>query len=282
MVRFGQRLSQAIATHGPLCVGIDPHPHLLEGWGLPDTVAGLRDFARIAIEGLDGHVAAVKPQTAFFERLGSSGLEVLEEVVEMCQKRSLLCIVDAKRGDIGSTMAGYADAFLKEGAPFAGDAVTLSPFLGPDSLGETVEFAQTNNRGVFLLALTSNPEGSTVQHAKTRTGSPVAKDVVSFAARFNEGLYPLGDVGIVVGVTMGEKARQLGIDLTQLHGPILAPGLGAQGGKVQDLPTVFGSALNQVIVNSSREILAWGPDPDQVARAARELSTRLGSLTHDP
>lgn len=203
MASFGDRLAAAMARRGPLCVGIDPHPALLESWGLADTAAGARDFARTTLEAVGGHVAAVKPQSAFFERHGSAGMAALEEVVHTCRERGVLCIVDAKRGDIGSTMAGYADAFLREGGPFAGDALTLSPYLGVGSLAAAVATARENSRGVFLLALTSNPEGAQVQHARTGAGRSVAAEVAAAAAEWNaDAAGTLGDVGLVVGATV--------------------------------------------------------------------------------
>lgn len=273
---FGARLAAAMAAHGPLCVGIDPHPSLLAAWGLPDTAAGLGHFTATVIEALTGRVAAVKPQAAFYERHGAAGMGVLEEAVERCRRAGLVCIIDAKRGDIGSTMAGYAQAYLTEGGPFAADALTISPYLGVGSLEETVRIAQDNARGVFLLALTSNPEGRQVQHARSG-GETVAAAVARFAAARNDGAHPLGDVGLVVGATVGDAVTQTDIDLPALNGPILAPGLGAQGARVEDLAATFGPALAQVLVNSSRDILRTGPDPQAISAAAEELSTRLGS-----
>ena len=279
MASFGDRLAAAMAKRGPLCVGIDPHPTLLESWQLPDTAAGARDFARITLEAVGGHVGAVKPQSAFFERHGSAGMAVLEEIVHTCKERGVLCIVDAKRGDIGSTMAGYADAFLREGGPFAGDALTLSPYLGVDSLAGAVATAQENARGVFLLALTSNPEGAQVQHARTSAERSVAAEVAAAAARWNaDTAGGLGDVGLVVGATVADAVRRTGVDLPGMRGPLLVPGIGAQGGQVADLADTFGAALPQVLVSTSREILGRGPDPQAMATAASELSTRLGLL----
>lgn len=278
MTRFGDRLAAAMGKHGPLCVGIDPHPALLESWHLPDSAAGVREFAQITLEALSGRVTAVKPQSAFFERHGSAGMTVLEEVVHTCRERGTLCIVDAKRGDIGSTMAGYADAFLREGGPFAGDALTLSPYLGVGSLAEAVSAAKDNSRGVFILALTSNPEGAQVQHARTSADRSVAAEIAAAAGQWNAGADGLGDVGLVVGATVADAARRTGVDLAGMRGPLLAPGIGAQGGKVADLADTFGAALPQVLVSSSREILGRGPDPQAMATAAAELSTTLALL----
>ncbi len=131
---FGDRLYAAMREHGPVCVGIDPHASLLAQWGLDEDANGVREFSLRVVEALGGRAAAFKPQAAFFERHGSRGVAVLEEVIAACREVGTLCIVDAKRGDIGSTMAGYAEAFLSDQSPLAGDAVTLSPYLGVGSL----------------------------------------------------------------------------------------------------------------------------------------------------
>src|SRR5690606_1075091 len=138
---FGTRLAAATAEHGPLCVGIDPHPRLLAAWGLPDDARGLREFALRVVEVLGGRVAAPKPQSALFERHGSAGVAVLEDVLAACRGTGTLSVLDVKRGDIGSTMAGYAEAYLADGAPLAADAVTLSPYLGLGSLAPAIELA---------------------------------------------------------------------------------------------------------------------------------------------
>ena len=182
---FGDRLYAAMRAYGPVCVGIDPHAGLLQEWGLDDNANGVREFSLRVIEALGGRVAAFKPQAAFFERHGSRGVAVLEEVIAACREVGTLCIVDAKRGDIGSTMDGYAQAFLSDSSPLAGDAVTLSPYLGVGSLTPTLELARQTGRGVFVLALTSNPEGASVQHARGEDGTSVAGRVVSQLADFN-------------------------------------------------------------------------------------------------
>jgi orotidine-5'-phosphate decarboxylase len=144
---FGERLRALTTSLGPLCVGIDPHPALLEQWGLPDSVAGLESFAETVVEALGDRVAVLKPQAAFFERYGSAGVAVLERVIAHSREAGALTIVDAKRGDIGSTMAAYAQAFLGEGSPLAGDAVTLSPYLGFESLRPALTLAAQTGRG---------------------------------------------------------------------------------------------------------------------------------------
>jgi len=242
-------------------VGIDPHAGLLQEWGLDDDANGVREFSLRVIEALGGRVAAFKPQAAFFERHGSRGVAVLEEVIAACREVGTLCIVDAKRGDIGSTMDGYAEAFLSDSSPLAGDAVTLSPYLGVGSLTPALELARQTGRGVFVLALTSNPEGASVQHARGEDGTSVAGQVVSQLADFNSQCdqQHLGPAGIVVGATVGDAVKRLGIDLASLNGAFLAPGVGAQGAGPAQVREVFAGAEDAVLASSSRAILRSGP-----------------------
>ncbi|TDE92498.1 orotidine-5'-phosphate decarboxylase [Occultella glacieicola] len=275
---FGTRLSQAMAARGPLCVGIDPHVGLLHRWDLPDDARGVREFSLRVVEAVAGQVAAVKPQSAFFERYGSAGMAALEETIAACRAAGLLCVVDAKRGDIGSTMDGYADAFLGKDSGFAGDAVTLSPYLGFETLRPAIEAALATGRGVFVLALTSNPEGAEVQHALV-DGVPVAAVIARHAAAANvaeiEAGAPLGSVGLVVGATIGSAARDLGVDLAAVRGPLLAPGVGAQGGGAAQIRDAFAGALGAVLPSSSRDILRAGPSVDDLRAAARAINAEL-------
>ncbi|WP_432523779.1 orotidine-5'-phosphate decarboxylase [Kineococcus sp. SYSU DK006] len=278
--RFGARLAAAVAAHGPLCAGIDPHPPLLAAWGLPDDAAGVERFGRTVVEALAGHVACVKPQAAFFERHGSRGVAALERVVADARAAGLLTIVDAKRGDIGSTMAAYADAFAGD-SPLAGDAVTVSPYLGFGSLRPVLDVAAAHGRGVFVLALTSNPEGAAVQHAAGADGRSVARAVAEAAAAENAGARPSGDVGLVVGATTGSAVTDLGIDLAAVNGPLLAPGIGAQGATAEDLRRVFGDARRLVLAASSREVLQAGPDAAALRGAARRSADALRAALGD-
>ncbi|WP_246119508.1 orotidine-5'-phosphate decarboxylase, partial [Cellulomonas massiliensis] len=232
-------------AHGPLCVGIDPHASLLAQWGLTDDARGVRRFALTVMEAVAGRVAAVKPQAAFFERHGSAGVAALEEVVAAGRDTGTLVLVDAKRGDIGSTMGAYADAFLADGSPLAGDALTVSPYLGFGSLAPAVELARATGRGLFVLCLTSNPEGAEVQHARTPDGATVAATTAAHAAAANAGAAPMGSVGLVVGATVGDAALRTGTDLVAVNGPLLAPGVGAQGAGPRELAQVFGAARRQ-------------------------------------
>jgi len=255
METFGKRFVEAIGKRGPLCVGIDPHPALLARWGLSDDIAGLERFARTVVEALADRVAVIKPQSAFFERFGSRGIGILESTIRQSREAGSLVLLDVKRGDIGSTMVAYSSAYLDPLSPLCADAITLSPYLGVGSLQPAFDLAAANGAGVFVLALTSNPEGPTVQHAVTASGKTVAQTVIDEISQLNKGSEPLGSVGLVVGATTGSS----GHDLSEVNGPLLAPGLGAQGATPADLRSVFGENLRNVLPSYSREVLAAGP-----------------------
>lgn len=272
---FGERFAAAVADRGPFCVGIDPHAALLHEWGLGDDVAGLERFALAVVEAIAPLCALVKPQSAFYERFGSRGVAVLERVVAEAKAAGALVLMDVKRGDIGSTSAAYADAYLDPASPLGSDAMTVSPYLGLGSLDPFVDAARRHDAGLFVLALTSNKEGPEVQHAVVAgspTGERVADRVLSHLRGLNEGATPLGSFGAVVGATIETDA-----DL-DVNGPLLAPGYGAQGGTAADIRRIFGPVAAHVAPSSSREVLRAGPSPeamrDVVRRANDELRVR--------
>ena len=273
---FGARLVAAIDERGPLCVGIDPHPGLLQAWGLPTTVAGLERFALTVVEALGPTVAVLKPQSAFFEAYGSAGIAVLERVLAETKQAGALVLLDAKRGDIGSTMSAYAAAYLTDGSPLAADALTVSPYLGFGSLTPAVDVALAEGRGLFVLALTSNPEGRAVQHAVDADQKTVAQAIVDQVGALNAGDDPIGSIGLVVGATVGRT----GLDLSSVNGPLLAPGLGAQGASAADLRLVFGDAQGALLPTTSREVLGAGPSVQKLreaaARVVDDVRTALG------
>lgn len=272
-MRFGQRLAAAITTHGPLCVGIDPHSGLLADWGLPDDASGVERFGRSVVDALAGEVALIKPQSAFFERHGSRGVAALEAVLADACAAGILVLLDVKRGDIGSTMGGYAEAYLADGSPLAADAITVSPYLGFGSLDPALELATRTGRGIFVLARTSNPEGASVQEARAGDRS-VAQTVVDEVAARNAGLDPLGDVGVVVGATGDYE-----LDLTALNGAVLAPGLGAQGATPADIAARFTGVLGTVLPTASRSVLRHGPDPAGLRAAVSGLRDELADAS---
>jgi orotidine-5'-phosphate decarboxylase len=270
---FGARLRAAMDQHGPLCAGIDPHAPLMAKWGLSDDLDGLRRFTAAAVEAFSGSVAAVKPQSAFFERFGAAGVLVLEEAIRDLRSAGTLVVLDVKRGDIGSTAQAYADAYLDKSAPMAVDAITASPFLGFGSLDPMVETALGNDAGVFVLVLTSNPEGAQVQHAKAASGRTVAGEVLAALAERNAGATPLGSLGAVVGATIGEADEDLAI-----NGPLLVPGIGAQGGTTDDVRRIFGDSVRNVLPASSREILSAGPAVGDLRDAAHRAAAEFAAL----
>ncbi|MGK2904685.1 MAG: orotidine-5'-phosphate decarboxylase [Mycobacterium sp.] len=265
MTSFGARLADAVAARGPLCPGIDPHPELLSAWGLPQHVSGLATFSEICVEAF-ADFAIVKPQVAFFEAYGSAGFAVLEQTIAALRAAGVLVLADAKRGDIGSTMAAYAQAWAGD-SPLAADAVTASPYLGFESLRPLLDVAAANGRGVFVLAATSNPEGASVQRA-TADGRTVAQSIVDAAGAENRAT-GRGSVGVVIGATLDQLP-----DLDALDGPVLAPGVGAQGGRPEEL----GRLGSRVLPAVSREILRAGPDADALRAAAEMLQDQVAYL----
>ena len=262
---FGARLAAAMDAHGPLCVGIDPHPSLLEAWGLPDDASGLRSFALRR----STRSAGASRRSSRRPRSSSGTAPRASRCSRRCSRRAgttgTLVIVDAKRGDIGSTMGAYADAFLRDGSPLAGDALTVSPYLGFGSLDPAVDLALSSGRGLFVLCLTSNKEGHEVQHARADDGGTVAALVAARAAALNADADPLGSIGLVVGATIGDAAERTGVDLAAVNGPLLAPGVGAQGAGPRELAQVFGAARRQVLASTSRGVLAAGPESRRCA-----------------
>lgn len=267
---FGQRLRDVVSRRGPLCVGIDPHAALLAAWGLEDDPRGLDTFATTVVRALAGQVAVLKPQSAFFERHGSAGIAVLERTVATAREAGAIVLLDAKRGDIGSTMAAYAD-YLDPGHPLAVDAMTVTPFLGVGSLDPAVMAAQRYGGGLFILARTSNAEGSEVQLAGSLNGRSVAQQVIDSVATVNASASPYGSIGVVIGATLS----RLDVDISALGGPVLSPGLGAQGGDAAHLHQLFGSYGGIVLPSSSRDVLRHGPDVETLRAAARAVADRL-------
>ncbi|MEV7286686.1 orotidine-5'-phosphate decarboxylase [Streptomyces sp. NPDC093252] len=275
---FGARLRRAMDERGPLCVGIDPHASLLADWGLNDDVAGLERFSRTVVEATADRVAVLKPQSAFFERFGSRGVAVLERTVADARAAGALVLMDAKRGDIGSTMAAYAQTFLHRDSPLFSDALTVSPFLGYGSLAPAVALARESGSGLFVLALTSNPEGGEVQRAVRADGRDVAATMLAHLAAENAGAEPLGSFGAVVGATLGDLSSY---DLA-IGGPLLAPGIGAQGASAADLPRVFGAAVRAVVPNVSRGVLRHGPDTGALRTAAERFAEEIRAALSGP
>jgi len=273
---FGARLAEAKARRGPLCLGIDPHPELLGAWGLPTTADGLAAFCDSCIEAFAGF-AVVKPQVAFFEAYGAAGYAVLERTIAALRDAGVLVLADAKRGDIGTTMAAYAAAWAGD-SPLAADAVTASPYLGFGSLRPLLEAAAAHDRGVFVLAATSNPEGATVQQARfdERTVAQLIVDqaaVINKTASHSSNPGEPGSVGVVVGATALNPP-----DLSAFGGPVLVPGIGAQGGRPEQLAGLGGAAPGQLLPAVSREVLGAGPGVPELRVAGQRMLEAVAHL----
>lgn len=276
-VTFGEKAVAAGRERGRLCVGIDPHPHLLEAWGLSADVDGLRTFTMTCVEAFVDTAAMVKPQVAFFERCGSQGFAVLEEALAALREGGCLSLADAKRGDIGSTMAGYAEAWLGEDSPLRADAVTVSPYLGVGALSPVFDVAEHSGRGVFVLAATSNPEAKALQSLSVE-GRSVAQRVVDELAERNAAVATQGDgnepsvgaLGVVVGATLDTPP-----ELDQLNGPVLLPGVGAQGATPADVRALTKAAPELGFANVSRAILSCGPKVDDLRKAVMETAAEF-------
>ena len=277
---FGTRLDEVFIRSGRLCVGIDPHRFLLEAWGLPDTAAGAGAFGLAVVEAAAGRTGIVKPQVAFFERFGSAGYIALEGVLAAARDAGLLVIGDAKRGEIGTSMEGYAEAWLTPGSPLEVDALTVNPYLGFGSLQPALELAEQHGKGVFVLTATSNPEGRDVQLAEDRAGLTVAASMLEEIDHWNARHHPgaTGSIGAVIGATL--RLEEFGLTevppTTTL--PILAPGFGHQGASVADLGSIYGDLAPGVIVSESRSLLAAGPSgiADAVERSVAAVRSARG------
>lgn len=268
---FGDRLAAALESRAPLCVGVDPSAQLLGRWGLSDDAAGVRAFGSAVLDAVEGLIAVVKPQSAFFERHGSAGIAVLEQLCADARARGLLVLLDVKRGDVGSTSDAYAQAYLQTDSPFKIDAMTASPYLGVASLDPLFDAAQASGRGVFVVARSSNSEGEQIQSARPTSGGDVVAHVLDEVRKVNAKLpgERVGSIGVVFGATCDTDDY----DLQAFGGPILAPGLGAQGATVDDIAKRFAGYADRVLPSASRSVLGAGPDVASMRSVTVELAT---------
>ncbi|WP_162247394.1 orotidine-5'-phosphate decarboxylase [Devosia sp. Root635] len=266
---FWTRFATASRDLSPFCLGVDPSREVLAGWGLDADIDGLRRFCDEVLACAREHVAVVKPQVAFFEAFGPAGMETLQSFMRDARAAGLLVIADAKRGDVGSTMDAYGQAWLGDDAPFACDAVTISPYLGLGAYTGFLERAADSGTGVFVVVRSSNPEAAELQDALIN-GKTIADHLAVQISAFNQhrlDRFGNGPVGAVVGATLGAGAAQTIAALpTSLF---LVPGLGAQGATFADVAAQFGDAVNRAVPSASRSILSLGKNP-QAFRGALE------------
>ncbi len=272
---FGFRLREAFDTLGHLCIGIDPSAKQLTSWDLPVDTQGIESFAKTIVDSCQDFVGIVKFQVSFFEQFGSAGFSILERLTSYARSADLLVIADAKRGDIGTTMDGYANAWLTKESVFHADALTLSPFMGVEALEPAIDIALANDKGVFILCVTSNPEARSFQTSAGVSGKMVAKQIADYAASANTD--KLGSVGLVIGAdTRFSEYGLIESELSQT--PILAPGYGHQGAKLEDAKKIFGSVAENLICNASRSIAGSSASGIRlrIQEAKHELSKGMG------
>ncbi|MEM6688247.1 MAG: orotidine-5'-phosphate decarboxylase [Planctomycetota bacterium] len=262
---FATRLSQHIqATGSTICVGLDPRPNRLPQpiadsvkAGQPDSIAAA--YEKFCIEIIDvavGRVACVKPQAAFFEQLGPQGMIALGNIISHARKRDLLVILDGKRNDIGSTASAYAAAYLGSSSAWGADSLTVSPYLGRDSLDPFVDASIESNAGIFVLVKTSNPGGGYLQDQQVQGGETVYQRVADLIEELNGphvDSFGYGPVGAVVGATYPEHIAELRARMPSSY--LLIPGFGAQGGDARALSYASDSKGLGYVVNSSRHII---------------------------
>jgi orotidine-5'-phosphate decarboxylase len=295
---FADRLIERTRTLGhPLCVGLDPHLPLIpeffrRGSMAPDdadTVEAVEEFLGAVIDRLAGRVAIIKPQIAFFERMGWRGMRLLDGLCRRAHAADLLVLLDAKRGDIGSTADGYAGAYLSADAVMPVDAMTLNPYLGFETLEPFVRAANDAGRGLFVLVKTSNPGSGDLQDRDVE-GEPLFGRVADGLARIEADL--LGSktgwssLGVVCGATWPEQARRVRDALPKAL--FLVPGYGTQGASARDAVQSFipgPNGLEGGLVNSSRAILFSEAGRSAASRASWEsaldaaLDTAIGELS---
>lgn len=276
---FQTRFVALAAERSPLCVGIDPSRESLAEWGVSDDARGLRTFCERLVAAAAPRVATVKPQVAFFERLGPSGMAVLRDTVDQARAHGALVILDAKRGDISSTATAYGEAFLGPDSAFGGDAITVSAYLGFGSLAPILDIARAAAAGAFVVVRSSNPEGGDVQRARLPNGHTVAENLADRitadnAAGVENGL---GPIGAVVGATLGDET--IGLVERLPNALMLVPGIGAQGATIADVRANFGRHCRRVIPSISRGVSRAGPDPEALRRRVEQYVEECRALS---
>jgi orotidine-5'-phosphate decarboxylase len=253
--------------------GLDPSGPVLDAWGVGDSPEGLDRFADIALTAAIGTVGLVKVQAAFYERHGWRGFRTLQRLVSEARHAGLLVIMDAKRGDVGTTNDAYAEAFLGPGAPLEADALTVHPYLGLSAMGPFVTRAHASGSCLLIVTRSSNPEGRAVQSAVAGPGRRVEDELIVAIGEWNNRLAP-GDIG-PIGAVVGPTHFDAPLDLVSAHGLFLAPGLGAQGSTPGDVARVFATCPDRVMPSASRSLLVSGPDVGRLRDTARALASAL-------
>ena len=265
LLPFGDRLAVAVRTkRSPICVGLDPRAASLPAGLLTSSTASNQEIAEAyrkfcceVIDVVAPLVAVVKPQVAFFEQLGPGGMMALGQVMAYAIAKDLLVIADAKRNDIGTTAEAYAAAFLGRGltSAWGADSLTVSPYLGDDSLQPFVDRCKQTSSGIFVLVKTSNPGSGFIQDLSIdqRTISQRVADWVQATSNAHLGASGYGPIGAVVGATYPNELFELRHRMPNAW--LLIPGYGAQGGGAKDVAAAFDSSGLGAVINNSRGII---------------------------
>jgi len=278
---FGPRLFATVKARSSFCLGVDPTPGLLTGWGLDDDAKGLARFCDIVLSALRGRAGFVKPQSAYFERHGPAGMAVLADFCAAARDQGVLVVLDVKRGDIGSTAEAYAQAYLGERAAIRADAITVLPYMGMGAIAPMVDVAGAAGAGLFIVVRSSNPEGRGLQTARAGDGRTVEQTLIAEIGALNASA-PAGTLGSVGAVFAAMRGEAAGIDLAAMNGPFLVPGLGFQGGSYDEVGELFAGCTDRLVVSASRSVLAHGPDPESLGAEIADQCSQAFGLTASP
>lgn len=269
----------------PIIVGLDPVydrlPKEIKEWAEHSFPAeaqhseAYKKFCIDVIDAVEGVCCIVKPQLAYFEALGSKGIAAYEEIVRYAKSKNMFVIADAKRGDIGSTSAAYADAFFAHSSS-AADFLTVNPYLGTDCLNEFIKYVDQADKGIFVLVKTSNPSSKELQDLRLESGLLVYQHIASMVeemSRIRIAKYGYSNIGAVVGATHPEQLKELRILMPTV--PFLVPGYGAQGGTAHDVKHAFDAARNGAWVNSSRGIIFAKEEGVEYTVAIRNAAVKM-------
>jgi orotidine-5'-phosphate decarboxylase len=269
---FHSRFSRLADQRSPFCLGIDPTSEVLKAWGVADSIDGLSAFCDKLVAICGSKLAMVKPQSAYFERFGAPGIGTLKKLTQSFQQAGTLVLIDAKRGDIGSTNEAYARTYFGDDSYFKADATTVSPYLGFDALRPIYNAAAASNAGVFVVTASSNPEGAELQTAKLESGLSVAESIAEKIAAFNA---THGKVlGAVVGATRTDATPEF---LARFSGALLlCPGIGAQGATYEGVKGLFKGCA--IVPTSARAVLMLGGDRAKIHGALDQHAKESAAL----
>lgn len=281
---YPQRIQSTIKQKTGLCVGFDPSSAVLASWGLPDTLEGLTVFTeRLADVCLQLDVGFVKPQSAFYERFGWEGIKLLTTINTALRRAGIISLLDCKRGDIGSTAAAYADAYLATSDMSKYDAITVNPFLGYDTHQPFIDKLRAESVGIFIVVRSSNAGGDDIQTAQRHGGTTAENQSVALwlagriqqdnVACFGEGKQ--GAIGAVVGATLPDPTPLLEAMPSAFF---LCPGIGAQGATFASVSKTVGHYVSQCIFPISRGISLGNPDKSQLLSAIKHYRNELEAI----